>query len=582
VFWIHASNAARFEQSYRDIADTVKIFGRQNPKANIFKLVHDWLHEGKRGKWVLILDNTDDARFLLDIDTQGKASSPSGTDLRPLRDYLPQSQNGSILITSRSKEAALKLVEKSDIIEVEPMDGVHAVALFKKKLGEPNDSKDTAELVAALEYMPLAIVQAAAYISQRAPRFSVTQYLQDFRKSDRKRTSLLDYEGGELRRDREAKNSIIITWQISFDYIQQTRPSAADLLSLMSFFDRQGIPESLLHRRPEEDSQQGQSEDDIDQDNLSQSSTSDEFEGDILKLRNYSFISVNPDGQSFEMHSLVQLAMRTWLEANGQLERWKQQFIRNLCKEFPNGEHETWVRCQALFPHAESAAEQQPKEASSLVEWATLLYYAARYSWKKGNYNNAKKLAIKSMKARTKLFSREHEDTLNSIEIVGLAYDLGGEWKKAAEIRLEVMETRKRVLGAEHPDTLTSMANLASTYRNQGRWKEAEELQAEELDICKRVLGQDHPDTLISMANLALIFNGVAKEDEAIMLIQECYERRKEVLGPDHPFTKSSADTLNEWRMERLRMAFRTSREVNQICLHTREWLGNDNVIPVP
>jgi hypothetical protein len=489
VFWIHASNAARFEQSYRDIADTVKIFGRQNPKANIFKLVYDWLREGKRGKWVLILDNIDDARFLLDIDTQGKASSPGGTDLRPLRDYLPQSQNGSTLITSRSKEAALKLVEKGDIIEVEPMDGAHAVALFEKKLGEPNDSKDTAELVAALEYMPLAIVQAAAYISQRAPRFSVTQYLQDFRKSDRKRTSLLDYEGGELRRDREAKNSIIITWQISFDYIQQTRPSAADLLSLMSFFDRQGIPESLLHRRPEEDSQQGQSEDDIDQDNLSQSSTSDEFEGDILKLKNYSFISVNPGGQAFEMHSLVQLAMRTWLEANGQLERWKQQFIRNLCKEFPNGEHETWARCQALFPHAESAAEQQPKEASSLVEWATLLYYAARYSWKKGNYNNAKKLAIKSMKARTKLFSREHEDTLNSIEIVGLAYNLGGEWKKAAEIRLEVMETRKRVLGAEHPSTLTSMANLASTYRNQGRWKEAEELEVQVMESSKRVLG---------------------------------------------------------------------------------------------
>ena len=110
------------------------------------------------------------------------------------------------------------------------------------------------------------------------------------------------------------------------------------------------------------------------------------------------------------------------------------------------------------------------------------------------------------------------------------------------------------MLGEEHPSTLTSMANLASTYRNQGRWKEAEELQAEELDICKRVLGQDHPDTLISMANLAHIFNGVAKEDEAITLIQECYERRKEVLGPDHPFTKSSADTLNKWRMERLRL----------------------------
>ncbi|KAH8691822.1 hypothetical protein BGW36DRAFT_280847, partial [Talaromyces proteolyticus] len=65
VFWVHASNAARFEQSYHDIADTVKLFGRQDPKANIFKLVHNWLRDTKNGKWVMILDNVDDADFLV-------------------------------------------------------------------------------------------------------------------------------------------------------------------------------------------------------------------------------------------------------------------------------------------------------------------------------------------------------------------------------------------------------------------------------------------------------------------------------------------------------------------------------------
>jgi hypothetical protein len=41
VFWVYASNAARFEQSFRDIADRAKVFGRQGPKANIFKLLHN-------------------------------------------------------------------------------------------------------------------------------------------------------------------------------------------------------------------------------------------------------------------------------------------------------------------------------------------------------------------------------------------------------------------------------------------------------------------------------------------------------------------------------------------------------------
>ena len=65
------------------------------------------------------------------------------------------------------------MVEQSDIIAVEPMDEAHALALFEKKLGKQGESQDVAELAATLEFMPLAIVQAAAYISQRAPRSSV-------------------------------------------------------------------------------------------------------------------------------------------------------------------------------------------------------------------------------------------------------------------------------------------------------------------------------------------------------------------------------------------------------------------------
>jgi len=119
----------------------------------------------------------------------------------------------------------LKLVEEKDIVAVQPMAPAHALSLFEKKLGPLGQSDNTAELAAALEFMPLAIVQAAAYISQRAPRCSVQGYLEDFRKSDCRRTGLLNYEGGQLRRDWQAQNSIIITWQISFERICRTWPS---------------------------------------------------------------------------------------------------------------------------------------------------------------------------------------------------------------------------------------------------------------------------------------------------------------------------------------------------------------------
>ncbi|KUJ10972.1 uncharacterized protein LY89DRAFT_739942, partial [Mollisia scopiformis] len=445
VFWVHASNTARFEQSFRDIANCVKISGRQNPQADIFQLVHDWLRDDRKRKWALILDNVDDARFLVETRRTGQYGQTSGIESgnsRSLVSYLPQCPNGSILITTRSKNAALKLVEQRDIIAIKAMDKTDALTLFENKLGGHYDGENIAELAKELEFMPLAIVQAAAYISQMAPRYSVHQYLQDFLKSYRKRTSLLEVEGGQLRRDENANNSIIVAWQISFNHIYKIRQSAADLLSLMSFFDRQGIPEALLRKRSEQDG-----DEDMDEDDTSQSTVDDGFDDDVWTLRDYSFISVNANGKTFEMHGLVQLATRKWLEAHEQMERWKHQFIKNLDAQLTTGEYENWERCQALFPHAQSAVLQKPKEQDSLLDWASVLYKAAWYAGEVGKGVEAENMAVNVMKVRKKILGDEHLDTLKGMAMVGSVYRLNGRWDDAEQLDVQVMETSKTKLG---------------------------------------------------------------------------------------------------------------------------------------
>lgn len=44
------------------------------------------------------------------------------------------------------------------------------------------------------------------------------------------RRKLLEFEAGHLHRGYKAKNSIMITWQISFDYIRAMRPPAVELV----------------------------------------------------------------------------------------------------------------------------------------------------------------------------------------------------------------------------------------------------------------------------------------------------------------------------------------------------------------
>ena len=533
---MHASNAIRFDESYREIADQVKIPSRGNPQANIFRLVHDWLRNEKNGKWFLVLDNCDDASILLEAQTQSPTTYARGLNshsTKPLFAYLPPSQNGSILVTTRSKSVALKLVEENDIITVKPMDKVHALALFEKKLGRQSEKKDANKLIAALEFMPLAIVQAASYINQRAPRCSVWQYIEEFQKSEKGKISLLNYEAGHLRRDREAKNSVIVSWQISFDYILQTRPSAANLLALMSFFDRQGIPEALIREKEDKDNN-----DNGDNNNsLFESTIYNNFEDDISTLRDYSFISVTADPTIFEMHGLVQLATRKWLEAHGELERWKQQYVRNLCAEFPRGGYEDWSKCRVLFPHAKSALSQQPEGEGALREWALILCNAARYACARGFYVEAEKMSLNSMQVREKLLGQEHEFTLESMAMLAFAYRLRGRLKEAEQLSVHIVEISKRVLGAEHPDTLTSISDLASTYWHLGRWKESEKLDIHTIDACRRLLGAEHPSTLASTDTLALTYWGQGRWSEAEELGIQVLESHKRLLGIEHPHT---------------------------------------------
>lgn len=199
---MHASNAARFKQSYRDIANYIKVPRRQDPKADIFQLVHDWLHDKRKGKWFIILDNVDDASFLLkaqSTDHDQERSSVEGKSRQPLISYVPQRKHGSVLVTTRSKNAARGLVSERDIVTVDPMEMGDALSLSRKKLGEQETNENVANLAAELECMPLAMAQAAAYIVQQRPCCSVQQYLANFRRSGRKKAALFNNKDIQVR-----------------------------------------------------------------------------------------------------------------------------------------------------------------------------------------------------------------------------------------------------------------------------------------------------------------------------------------------------------------------------------------------
>jgi hypothetical protein len=112
---------------------------------------------------------------------------------------------------------------------------------------------------------------------------------------------------------------VITTWQISFDQIHHINPVATALLSLMSMFDRQGIPEDLVNRGMDQ----------LD------------FEDAVASFMSFSLIWTEIREQSFGMHRLVQLSIRQWLKQQGQFHKWVQQSQRVIEEAFPSGEYKT-------------------------------------------------------------------------------------------------------------------------------------------------------------------------------------------------------------------------------------------------
>jgi len=100
------------------------------------------------------------------------------------------------------------------MIKVGLMKAGDAPKLLEKKLGDGVDMTDVLELATQLENMPLALTQAAAYLRQMGGRCSIRKYTDKLRKSGKSKKSILDEDAGDLRRDREARNSIFLTWQI--------------------------------------------------------------------------------------------------------------------------------------------------------------------------------------------------------------------------------------------------------------------------------------------------------------------------------------------------------------------------------
>jgi hypothetical protein len=282
MIWIPATNRESLEQAYLDIAKQLGISGYEEDKADVKRLVQGHLSKESAGQWLLVFDNADDIDMWIGKTEQGSSR---------LMEYLPRSTQGSIIFTTRDRKTAVKLAGQN-IIEVREMNETVATELLQKCLVNKdlvNNRLDTTTLLEQLTCLPLAIVQAAAYINEN--RIALVDYLSLLAEQEEDVVDLLSEEFEDDWRYRNVKNPVAMTWLISFEQIRYRDPLAADYLSFMACIDAKNIPKPLLplgrSRKKEIDA--------------------------IGTLDAYSFIARRPADLAIDVHRLVHLATRNWL-----------------------------------------------------------------------------------------------------------------------------------------------------------------------------------------------------------------------------------------------------------------------------
>ncbi|KAJ7901372.1 P-loop containing nucleoside triphosphate hydrolase protein, partial [Mycena leptocephala] len=430
IFLIDTSTIMTIETGLKNIA-VVKDFG-DSPQDGLL-----WL-TSKVEEWLLFFDNADDPSM-------------------DLNNFIPQCNHGNIIITSRNPGLCVYAGSHSLVSDMEEED---AVALLLKSAAQEVTTcteQIATEIVKALHYLPLAIVQAGAFISKSQ---DLDSYLTLYTKNQ---AQLLSQKPVQSH-DRYAW-TVYTTWQMSFN---QLKPLAATFLQLCSFLYHKGISEEIFSYASEYTFlSSGPSKKELQEPwEFLSHFLGPTGEWDSLQflhvtneIKAYSLISFDAEKKLFSIHPLVHA--------------WRQATVHN---------PETYKSTMgSILGMAISGHTQQSIQLAGTI-WPDI--------WNNGKYGQAEKLLEEVLEKQKQLLGENHPDTLDTMGYLANTYSDLGEHQKAGELKGIVLEKQKQLLGENHPDTLRTMGNLAITYSDLGEHQKAGELR-------KQLLGENHPDTLI-------------------------------------------------------------------------------------
>ncbi|KAG6987556.1 hypothetical protein FOFC_05764 [Fusarium oxysporum] len=508
VFWVPALSRASFEQACMEIIDACGIPAADSD--NAIESVREYLSSRRAGKWLLVVDNADDANIVM-----GSPGAESG-----IYQSLPKSDEGRILFTTRYRKVAVSVAGRN-VLEVPAMSREDARSYFKQALIQKmslSDKQVIDHLLALLTHLPLAITQAAAYLNEN--QISLTEYLQLFENTDRDRIELLSAEFQDNTRYKQSQGPVATTWFISFNQIRKDDELASRILMFLAYIEPKAVPKSML---PEGKSQQ-------------------QLTRAIGTLCGYRFLDKRGSTEVFDMHSLVYLAIRSWVAENDLEKKQRQAAIARLSEVFPTDDWENRDLWRQYLPHAIKLLSPSEDDWSEELCW--LGYWVGRCLLIDGRAIEAVELLKYVVAVRETTLAENHPDRLASQHELAIAYQADGQIAEAVKLLQHVVTVQETILAENHPDRLASQHVLAGAYEANGQIAEAVKLLQHVVAVKETTLAENHPSRLASQHELSGAYQANGQITEAVKLLEHVVAVEETTLAENHPDRLASQHAL--------------------------------------
>ena len=421
--------------------------------------------------------------------------------------FLPERVNGFVLFTSRSLQLAFEFVSKAEIVYLSSFSPNESVTLLRSRLGgQHEDLQDMLELADLLEGLPLALSQAASFISTSCD--TVPEYLRLYRESEASKLDLLGE--GRSHKDGSSSNPVILTWQISFDRIKQKNELAAHLLCFAACLHYHMIPLELF---PE-------------------AGHTVKFAAAVGLLKNHFMITREASNYTVDMHSLVHLTTRHWMRLTKQIDEYTKLVCDSIWGQFPSDfqSPDQLKLGERYCSHAQIVLSNLSSDVNG-EHYVQLASRLSLFFCVRGDYSNALKYARIAANHSAITFGDQNSLTLTAqIDIVVVHRHLGN-YEEAEQIAREVLKLQEQVLGQNHMDTLASASCLGLILHDRGQYAAAERLHKETLTSRISLLGSRHNDALRSMNNLGLALKRQGKHEQARDIFQQAFMESSELMG---------------------------------------------------